>query len=144
MVELQSGTFRMGSNRFYHEEAPIRDVTVDGFWIDTHPVTVAAFRRFVKATGHVTVAERAPRAADYPDADPALLVPGSLVFQRPRGPVSLDDHRAWWAYVPGADWRRPEGPGSDVYSRARHPVTQVAYADAVAYAEWMGRSLPSE
>ena len=82
--------------------------------------------------------------ADYPDADPALLVPGSLVFQRPRGPVDLTDYRAWWAYVPGADWRRPEGPRSDVYTRARHPVTHVAYADAAAYAAWAGRALPTE
>jgi len=144
MVRIHSGSFLMGSDEFYPEERPVRRVEVDGFWIDPHPVTVADFRRFVKATGHVTVAERPPVAADYPDADPALLVPGSLVFQRPSGPVDLSDHRAWWAYVPGADWRRPEGPGSDVYMRARHPVTHVAYADAAAYAEWAGRSLPTE
>jgi formylglycine-generating enzyme len=116
----------------------------DGFWLDPHPVTVAEFRRFVQETGHLTVAERPPSAADYPDADPALLVPGSLVFQRAYGPVDLGDPRAWWAYVPGADWRHPEGPGSDVHSRGRHPVTHVAYADAAAYAAWAGRSLPTE
>ena len=103
--------------------------------VDPHPVTVSDFRRFVKATGHVTVAERAPAAGDYPDADPGQLVPGSLVFQRPNGPVDLTDYRAWWAYVPGANWRRPEGGASDVYSRGRHPVTHVAYADAEAYAD---------
>jgi formylglycine-generating enzyme len=119
-------------------------VEVGGFWIDPHPVTVAEFRRFVKATGYVTVAERAPSAADYPEADPAMLVPGSLVFQRPRTRVALDDNRAWWAYVPGAKWDRPEGPASEVYTRARHPVTHVAHADAEAFATWAGRALPTE
>ena len=111
MAWIQGGSFLMGSDDFYAEERPVRRVEVEGFWIDTHPVTVAQFRRFVKETGYVTVAERPPRAEDYPAADPALLVPGSLVFQRPGGPVSLTDYRAWWAYVPGAQWRRPEGPG---------------------------------
>src|SRR3954467_4430032 len=134
MVELPDGIFRMGSDRFYPEEAPVREVSVGGFWIDRHPVTVAEFRRFVRATGHVTVAERAPDAADYPAADPALLVPGSLVFRRPDGPVPLEDPLAWWAYVPGASWQRPEGGASHVYARGRHPVTHVAYADAAAYA----------
>jgi sulfatase modifying factor 1 len=143
-VWIGDGSFLMGSEDFYPEERPVRRVEVDGFWMDAHPVTVAEFRRFVKDTGYVSVAERPPDAADYPDADPALLVPGSLVFQRPRGPVDLRDHRAWWAYVPGSDWRRPEGPGSDVYMRARHPVTHVAYADAEAYAAWAGRELPTE
>jgi sulfatase modifying factor 1 len=144
MIWLDAGSFLMGSHEFYPEEQPVRRVETDGFWIDSHPVTVAAFRRFVNATGHVTVAEREPRPADYPNADPALLVPGSLVFSRPAGAVDLSDHRAWWAYVPGASWRRPEGPGSDVYAQARHPVTHVAYSDAEAYAAWAGRSLPTE
>jgi len=144
MVELPGGSFRMGSDRFYPEEAPVREVSVDGFWIDRHPVTVAEFRRFVKATGHVTWAERAPEAADYPDADPELLVPGSLVFRRTTGPVPLDDNRNWWTWVPGADWRHPEGPGSTVGGRERHPVTHLSYADAVAYAAWIGKSLPTE
>ena len=89
MVELPRGSFRMGSDRFYPEERPVREVTVEGFWIDRHPVTVAEFRRFVKATGHVTWAEQAPVAEDYPDADPELLVPGSLVFRKTAGPVDL-------------------------------------------------------
>jgi formylglycine-generating enzyme required for sulfatase activity len=92
----------------------------------------------------VTVAERPPDPADYPDADPALLVPGSLVFQRTSGPVDLRDYRNWWAYVPGADWRHPGGPGSDTRGRERHPVTQVAYCDAEAYAAWAGKELPTE
>ena len=134
----------MGSEAFYPEEAPVCEVSVGGFWIDRHPVTVAEFRRFVKATGYVTWAERAPEASDYPDADPDQLVPGSLVFRKTRGPVDLDDYRNWWAWTPGADWRHPEGPGSTVGGRERHPVTHVAYADAAAYAEWAGKSLPTE
>ena len=113
MSWIPGGTFRMGSADFYPEERPVHRVAVDGFWIDEHPVTVAEFRRFVKATGYVTVAERPLDPADYPDADPDLLVPGSLVFRRTPGPVDLRDYRNWWAYVPGAYWRHPEGPGSD-------------------------------
>ena len=144
MVELPGGTFRMGSKDFYPEERPVREVSVDGFWIDRQPVTVAKFRRFVKDTGYVTWAERAPNPADYPDADPELLVPGSLLFRKSAGPVNLNDYSNWWAWTPGADWRHPEGPGSNVGGRERHPVTHVAHADAVAYAEWAGKSLPTE
>src|SRR5262249_43233435 len=96
MVELPGGTFRMGSKDFYPEERPVREVSVDAFWIDRHPVTVAGFRRFVKDTGYVTAAEQAPAAEDYPDADPELLVPGSLVFRKADGPVDLRDYRNWW------------------------------------------------
>jgi sulfatase modifying factor 1 len=144
MVELPGGTFRMGSDRFYPEEAPEREVTVGGFAVDRHPVTVAEFRRFVKETGHITDAENAPRAEDYPDADPELLVPGSLVFRRTAGPVPLDDYRNWWAWMPGADWRHPEGPESNAGGRERHPVTHVTHADATAFAEWAGKALPTE
>ncbi len=144
MAWVPGGTFRMGSADFYPEERPVHRVTVDGFWMDRHPVTVTDFRRFVTATGYVTVAERPLAAADYPDADPALLVPGSLVFQRTQGPVDLRDYRNWWAYVPGASWRRPEGPGSGCRGKGRHPVTHVAYEDAEAYAAWAGKSLPTE
>ena len=144
MVELPGGTFRMGSDRFYPEEAPVREVSVGGFAIDRHPVTVAEFRRFVKETGHVTDAEQAPVAEDYPDADPTLLVPGSLVFRGTAGPVPLDDYRNWWAWMPGADWRHPEGPGSTVGGRERHPITHVTHADATAFAEWAGKALPTE
>jgi formylglycine-generating enzyme len=144
MVELSGGTFRMGDGRFYPEEAPVREVSVDAFWIDRHPVTIAEFRRFVKATGHVTWAEQPPRADDYPDADHDLLVPGSLVFQKSRGPVDLRDFHNWWAWVPGADWRHPEGPESNVGGRERHPVTHVTHGDAIAYADWAGKSLPTE
>ena len=144
MVELPGGMFRMGSADFYPEERPVREVSVGRFWIDRHPVTVAEFRRFVKDTSHVTWAEQPPDAADYPDADPELLVPGSLVFRRTAGPVDLRDYSNWWTWMPGADWRHPEGPGSNVGGRERHPVTHVAHADATAYAEWAGKSLPNE
>jgi formylglycine-generating enzyme len=144
MVWIPGGEFAMGSDRFYPEERPVRRVGVDGFWIDERPVTLADFRRFVKATGYVTVAERPLDPADYPDADPPALVPGSLVFRPTRGPVDLRDYRNWWAYVAGATWQRPEGPASDTYTRGRHPVTQVAYEDAEAYAGWAGKALPTE
>jgi formylglycine-generating enzyme required for sulfatase activity len=144
MVWIPEGEFLMGSEQFYPEERPVCRVAVDGFWMDEHPVTVAEFRRFVKATGHVTWAEIAPEASDYPDADPELLVPGSLVFEPTQGPVDLRDYRNWWTWMPGAQWRHPEGPGSTLHGRELHPVTHVAHQDAVAYAEWAGKQLPTE
>ena len=144
MVWVPEGEYAMGSADFYPEEAPVRRVAVDGFWMDEHPVTIAEFRRFVKATGHVTTAERAPDPAEYPDADPELLVPGSLVFAPSAGPVDLRDFRNWWSWTPGADWRRPEGPGSNVGGRELHPVVHVSYEDAAAYSSWAGKELPTE
>lgn len=144
MTWIAGGTFLMGSDRFYPEEQPAHHASVEGFWIETCPVTAAEFGRFVAATGYVTVAERPLDPVAYPGADPALLVPGSLVFRRPDRPVPLHDYRAWWAYVPGASWRHPEGPGSTLYGHEDHPVTQVAYEDALAYARWAGRDLPTE
>src|SRR5262249_40748510 len=125
MVWVPGGTFVMGSHDFYPEERPLHRVAVDGFWMDQHPVTVAEFRRFVRATGHVPVAEQAPDRADYPAADPDLLVPGSLVFRQPPGPVPLDDVRNWWAWVPGASWRHPSGPETTIAGRERDPVVHV-------------------
>jgi formylglycine-generating enzyme len=144
MIWIAGGTFLMGSDRFYREERPARRETVQGFWLDRYPVTNAEFCKFVGATGYVTTCERHPDPAMYPDADPALLVPGSSVFRKPRGPVDLRDNRAWWEYVPGADWRHPEGPGSSIHGRDDHPVVHVAYADACAYAAWAGKELPLE
>jgi len=144
MARVPGGTFAMGCERFYPEEAPVRHVAVDGFWMDRQPVTVREFRRFVSETGYVTLAERPVEARDYPDADPALLVPGSLVFRRTTGPVDLRDVRNWWEYVPGADWQHPEGPGSTAAGRHRHPVVHVAFEDAQAYAAWAGKALPTE
>ncbi|WP_432279538.1 formylglycine-generating enzyme family protein [Nocardia carnea] len=144
MVWVPDGTFWMGSDRFYPEERPSHQVHVDGFWMDRHPVTVAEFRRFVKATGYVTTAEVPPNPDEFAEAAPALLVPGALVFTPPPGPVPLDDYRRWWAWMPGADWRHPEGPHSNLDGRQHHPVTQISYRDAAAYAAWAGKALPTE
>jgi formylglycine-generating enzyme len=144
MVWVPGGTFLMGSEHFYPEERPVRQASVDGFWMDDHPVTVAEFRQFVTATGHVTVAERPLDPDEYPDADPSLLHPGSLVFHQPAGPVDLRDPSQWWRYTPGASWRHPRGPGSTLDGLDRHPVTHVAAEDADAYAGWVGKELPTE
>jgi sulfatase modifying factor 1 len=134
----------MGSDRHYPEEAPAHRVAVDGFHIDAHPVTNDAFAAFVEATGHVTVAETAPDPADYPHADPALLVPASAVFSPPGHPVDLTNAYEWWTSVPGADWRHPQGPGTSLDGLGDHPVIHLAHADAAAYAAWAGKDLPTE
>jgi formylglycine-generating enzyme len=144
MTWIPGGEFTMGDERFYPEERPLRPVEVDGFWVDEHPVTAAEFRRFVRETSYVTVAERPLDPEHYPGADPELLVPGSLVFRRTPGPVNLDDVRNWWEYRPGAFWKRPGGKGTTVSGRDRHPVVHVAYEDAEAYAAWAGKELPTE
>ena len=144
MVEIPAGRFRMGCDRFYPEEAPTREVAVDRFAIDRAPVTVAEFARFVDSTEYVTLAEQPPDPAQYPDADPALLLAGSVVFHPTAGPVPLDDPARWWAYVPGTNWRHPWGPASDNSERHDHPVTHVTYEDADAYARWAGKELPTE
>jgi formylglycine-generating enzyme required for sulfatase activity len=144
MVWIPGGAFLMGSEQFYPEERPTHQVSVDGFWMDRFEVTIADFRRFVQATGYVTVAERPLNARDYPGVDPTLLVPGSLVFQKAAGPVRLEDYRNWWRWVPGASWTRPEGPDSNLQGRARHPITQVTAEDAEAFARWAGKTLPTE
>jgi formylglycine-generating enzyme len=144
MIEIPAGRFQMGCADFYPEEAPVREVDVGAFMIDRGPVTVAQFARFIEETGYLTVAERAPDPAVYPDADRSLLCEGSAVFHPTPGPVPLDDPNRWWAYVPGASWRHPWGPNSDNGGRDVHPVTHVAFEDVEAYARWAGKQLPTE
>ena len=134
----------MGSNAHYPEEAPAHRVRVNGFFIDPYPVTNRQFAVFVAATGYRTVAERVPNPADYPGALPHMLKPGSLVFRKTRGPVDLRNISNWWEWKPGAYWRHPEGRGSSVAGRLDHPVVQVAFEDAEAYAGWAGKALPTE
>ena len=144
MASIPGGTFRMGSDAHYPEERPAHNVIVSAFEIDLTPVTNAMFARFVAATGYVTVAERAPRAEDYPDALPDLLTAGSLVFSPPARLVDPDDWTQWWRYEPGASWRAPSGPGSTIEGIQDHPVVHVAHDDAAAFAAWAGKDLPTE
>src|SRR6187401_2892454 len=136
MVFIQGGTFRMGSNKHYPEEAPAHNVTVSGFFIDPTPVTNAQFRKFVEATGHVTFAEIPPDPKDYPGALPHMLKAGSLVFTPPQDAVDLRDWSQWWNFTFGANWRRPYGPGSSINGLDEHPVVHVAFTDAEAFAKW--------
>lgn len=144
MIWIPGGVFLMGSDHHYPEEAPAHRVRVDGFWIDATAVTNAQFERFVAETGYVTLAERSPRAEDYPDAAPDLLVPASAVFTPPPGTVDIGNAYLWWSYVTGADWRHPTGPSSSLHGLEDHPVVHVAYEDAEAYARWAGKDLPTE
>lgn len=154
MVWIPGGEFSMGSkdprgdlcggNEPMADARPVHRVYVDGFWMDRTEVTNAEFARFVAATNYVTVAERPLRAADYPGVPADKLAPGSLVFTPPAQAVPLDNASRWWAWVPGASWRHPEGPGSDVKGRDNFPVVHIAYEDAEAYARWAGKQLPTE
>ena len=144
MVAIPGGRFRMGSDTGYAEEAPTHLVEIDGFHIDTRAVTNAQFANFVAATGHVTLAEIVPDAANYPGARPEMLFAGSLVFARTRGPVDTRDWSQWWRLQPGANWRHPYGPTSSLAELDDHPVVHVAYEDALAYARWAGKDLPTE
>jgi len=143
MVRIPGGTFRMGSDRHYPEEAPAHRVTVAPFWIDRTPVTNRQFKQFVAATGYATVAEIAPDPQDYPGALPHMLKPGSLVFTPPSHPVDLHDWSQWWRFEFGADWRHPFGRGKP-RAPPDHPVVHIAYQDAEAYATWAGKELPAE
>lgn len=144
MQWLTGGTFRMGSDGHYPEEAPAHRVSVRPFWIDRTPVTNGGFRRFVEATGYITVAELAPDPKDYPGALPHMLKPGSLVFTPPAHPVDLRHWSRWWSFAFGANWRAPYGVGSAIHELDDHPVVHVAYADAQAFAAWAGKELPTE
>ena len=144
MIWIPGGAFRMGSDRHYVEEAPAHRVIMDGFWMDATPVTNRQFAAFVEATGHVTAAERKPDPRDYPGALPHMLRAGSLVFSPTPRPVSLEDWSQWWSFRFGADWRHPLGPDSSIRGLDDHPVVHVAYPDALAYARWAGKSLPTE
>ena len=143
MVWVPGGKSLIGSNRHYPEERPAHEIEVEGFWMDISPVTNAQFAFFVEETGHATGAELPPARADYPDAPPERLVAGSAVFVAPEGPVDLN-HPTWWQYVPGADWRHPDGPDSAIAGLDHHPVVHIDYADAQAYASWAGKQLPTE
>src|SRR4051812_6441842 len=144
MLLLPGGTFRMGSDKHYPEEAPVHRVTVDSFFMDRTPVTNRQFREFVRATGYVTTAEVPPDPKDYPGALSHMLYAGSLVFAPPRQISNLRDWSQWWMFMKGADWRHPYGPKSNINALDGHPVVHVCYADALAYARWAGKDLPTE
>jgi sulfatase modifying factor 1 len=154
MVWISGGEFSMGAMdppatdavglHSADDARPIHRVYVDGFWMDRTDVTNEEFARFVEATGYVTIAERTPTAADFPGAAPENLVAGSVVFSPPDHPVPLNDHYEWWSYVKGANWRHPEGPKSNLLGREKYPVVHVAYPDALAYAQWADKRLPTE
>lgn len=143
MVWIPGGEFWMGAEEF-PDAQPWHRVSVDGFWMDKTEITNEQFKKFAKATGYVTTAERTPRVEDFPGAPPENLVAGSVVFSPPDHPVKLNDHFQWWSYVKGASWRHPEGPKSDIKDRGHFPVVHIAYEDAQAYAKWAGKRLPTE
>lgn len=154
MVWIPGGEFAMGTEDPTDmvcggpdpmpDARPIHRVYVDGFWMDATEVTNEEFGRFVRSTGYVTVAERKPRAEDFPGAAAQMLVPGSIVFTPTLEPVPLSDFLQWWRYIPGANWRHPEGGGSTILGREKFPVVHVAYEDVEAYARWAGKRLPTE
>ncbi|NQX33655.1 formylglycine-generating enzyme family protein [Herbiconiux sp. VKM Ac-2851] len=144
MVALPGGPFQMGSAAFYPDETPVHERVVAPFEIDEHPVTNRRFAEFVEATGYVTVAEEPLDAAEFPHLDEDERAPGAMVFTPTRGPVDLRDFRQWWRWMPGARWSEPFGPGSTVDDRLDHPVVQVAFRDASAFAAWSDARLPTE
>ncbi|MGZ5959706.1 MAG: formylglycine-generating enzyme family protein [Rhizomicrobium sp.] len=143
MVWIPAGTFAEGDT-VYPEEGPIAPVHVGGFWMDRHEVTNAEFAAFVKATGYVTTAERPIDAKAHPELSGDMLKPGAAVFVMPKEVHGMENISQWWRYVPGANWRRPAGLGSDIAGRDNYPVVEVTHDDALAYAHWKGRDLPSE
>lgn len=141
---IEGGEFTMGSLSYYPEEAPLSRVRLDGFWIDETPVTNAQFAQFVAATGHVTLAETPPDPKDYPGMPEDMRRAGSLVFRKSCAPIGTEDPGAWWEYCFGADWRHPIGPESDLAALGEHPVVHIAWGDALAFAQWAGKDLPTE
>jgi sulfatase modifying factor 1 len=144
MVWISGGEFSMGSDCHYAEEAPAHRVSLDGFWIDRTPVTNRQFKSFVNATGHVTTAQIAPDPNNYPGALAHMIYAGSLVFAPPRRVNDLHDWSQWWTFLKNASWRRPYGPKSNIRDLYDHPVVHVSYTDALAYAKWAGKELPTE
>lgn len=154
MVWIPAGEFTMGTDDLasFPNERPAHRVKVDGFWMDEHDVTNDQFRKFIAATGYVTTAERKPDWDEMkrelppgtPKPDDSLLVPGSLVFIGTSGPVDLNDYSQWWRWTPGANWRHPGGPATDIKGMGNYPVVQISWDDAVAYAKWAGKRLPTE
>lgn len=143
MVLIQGGIFNMGSKNFA-DAVPVHEVRVNSFYMDEHEVTNAQFESFVKATGYLTVAEKPLDPNEFPNVDPNMLVPGSAVFVGSKTAANLNDELQWWDYIPGANWKQPEGPGSSISKRMDHPVVQLAFQDAEAYARWAGKRLPTE
>ncbi len=145
MIHIPKGTFKMGTDDPAFPDAhPVHAVTLHDFWIDEHEVTNAEFEAFVNATRYITVAERQLDPKDFPGAAPENLVPGSVIFSPPGHAVSLDNPLQWWKYIPGASWQHPFGPESDIKAKKNYPVVHVCYEDAIAYARWAGKRLPTE
>jgi formylglycine-generating enzyme len=144
MVFIDSGTFMMGSDKFYPEEKPTHKVTVDSFWIDKYLVTNKAYSDFVSATNYVIIAERSLNPAEFPTVAKEDLVPGSMVFEKRNEAVDLKDYTNWWRWVKGANWNHPQGPGTTINGLDNHPVVHIAYQDAEVFAMWAGKELPTE
>jgi len=145
MVWIPAGTFKMGTDDpDFPDAKPVHEVTVKGFWMDEHEVTNAEFAKFVQETNYITIAELKPNPADYPTVPAESLVPGSAVFLPPTDNVALDNALQWWKYVPGANWNNPLGPSSSIDSKPNDPVVHISYEDAIGYAKWAGKRLPTE
>lgn len=144
MVQIPAGRFKMGSENFYLEEKPVREVSVEAFEIGAHEITNSQFAQFVAATNYVTVAEKPLSAAEFPNLKPEDRAAGALVFAPQDDITDLSDFTKWWAFQRGANWRHPGGPQTNIFGLENHPVVQIAYEDALAYANWAGADLPTE